>query len=95
MNSSDVKFYLENTVKLDSSKRYEFIFDDGTGFFGLIEEFAEYAERRYKNLGNEFYEIEDSDFYQSLGYDVSKSYEIYPPSFEGEAFNPGKKDFRF
>lgn len=89
----EITNYLINKVKLKPDSRYDFIFIDGTGFHGFLNEFAEYACRRFAKFPDDSYEvIDETDFLKPDDF----SYEIYPPSHEDEVFQAGlKKDWRF
>ncbi len=76
--------YLIKTAKLNPVTRHWFTFEDGTGFCGTAEEFSYYAVRRYSVIPRGSFEIEED-------LTCSRSFEIYPPTEEGEVLMPGTK----
>ena len=76
---------------VDPNVRLYFWFADGTGFYGYAEEFAAYAVRRYKVYPDQAFEIE-----KPWAGDIPNcSFEIYPPTEDGDEFTKDNRDWRF
>lgn len=82
------RLYLLEVCLLDENETYGFYFNDGTGFCGLVHEFIPYLISRFKWNPEDAFEIEGP-----LG--NVPSGELYPPTEEGEVWQPGKQDPRF
>ena len=76
---------------LKPNVRVYFWFTDGTGFYGYLEEFADYAVRRYKVFPNQTFEVENP----WAGDIANCSFEIYPPTEDGDEFTENNRDWRF
>jgi len=84
--------YLIRDCKLDAAVRYYFWFLDGTGIYSLPSEFGAYAVRRYKVFPEDSFEIAGPE----EGYGGAISFEITPPTVEGQTLGPDcAKETRF
>ena len=83
--------YLLELCRLDEQKSYGFYFEDGTGFCGRVDEAIPYLIKRFKVNPDSSFEIDDTI---SDMEDVDSG-ELYPPTYEGEVWDPNKKDDRF
>lgn len=87
-DATTAKAYLLENCELSENKKYGFYFLDGTGFVGTPLEFIPYLIRRFAAHPNDSFEIE------TLDYEVVSG-ELYEPEYEGQGWDPNKKDKRF
>ncbi|MBK7962538.1 MAG: hypothetical protein IPK04_15910 [Bdellovibrionales bacterium] len=88
--------YLLEYCGLSPRRKYNFYYEDGTGFIGTPVDFAPYIIKRAAYMRKhakpdytDSFEIDDDADQDQLGGD------LYPGTYVGEVWQPGRKDSRF